>query len=174
MIPIAHISLLDIDEAIKELRRVAKLGMKGTFLFSRPINGRPFGNRYYDPFWAEAQDLGMPVSIHVINNPKYVGHHLYPMGEAYVGNSFFFNVMINGVVQLAFTSLFEGAVFEPFSQLKVVVLETGCGWIAHWLDHMDAKYREFENATEMKLPPASILSGSAGSLGSPMRGLFRQ
>ena len=67
LIPIAHLSLLDVGEAVKELKRTAKLGMKGIFFCIWPPQGRSFGDAYYDPLWAEAQDLGIPVSLHVIS-----------------------------------------------------------------------------------------------------------
>ena len=44
-------SLRDVDSAVEELRRVAKLGMKGVFIGSRPHQGRSFGHPVYDPFW---------------------------------------------------------------------------------------------------------------------------
>ncbi|TMB50657.1 MAG: amidohydrolase, partial [Deltaproteobacteria bacterium] len=31
-------------------------------------------------------------------------------------------------------------VFEKFPRLKLVVLESGAGWIGHWLERMDAVY----------------------------------
>ena len=166
LISIAHIPLLDIEEGVIELKRVAKLGMKGIFLSAHPAKGIPYGDRFYDPVWAEAQDMGMPVSIHVINNPKYVGHHLYPLTDAYAA-SFFFNVMFIGDVQLAFTSFFEGAVFERFPRLKVVVLETGCGWIAHWVEYMNARKRISGFDSEMKLRPSEYFERQCWISGEP-------
>ena len=40
----------------------------------------------------------------------------------------------------AFTSLFQYGVFAKFPELKVVVLESGAGWIGYWLDRMDTVY----------------------------------
>ena len=51
--------------------------MRGVYLFSHPANGIRYGDPYYDPFWAEAQDLEMPVAIHVSHTPEFVGHELY-------------------------------------------------------------------------------------------------
>jgi len=36
--------------------------------------------------------------------------------------------------------MFQFAVLEKFPRLKVVVLESGAGWIGYWLERMDAVY----------------------------------
>jgi predicted TIM-barrel fold metal-dependent hydrolase len=43
-------------------------------------------------------------------------------------------------VRHAFTTLFDFGVFDRFPRLKVVVLESGGGWIGYWLDRLDAVY----------------------------------
>jgi len=68
--PVAHISLMDVDRAVAELKRVAKKGAKGVMLTPWPANGKAYGDTSYDPFWAVAQDLGTPVGLHVIARPS--------------------------------------------------------------------------------------------------------
>jgi len=43
-------------------------------------------------------------------------------------------------VRHQFTTLFDYGVFDRFPHLKVVVLESGGGWIGYWLDRIDAVY----------------------------------
>ena len=62
--------------------------------------------------------------------------------------------MAPGNVMIAFTTLFEGGVFDRFPNLKVAVLESGCGWIAWWLDRMDHTSEQFHFTTPMKLMPS--------------------
>ena len=138
LIPNAHVSLLDIGSAVGELERCAKLGARGVFLSAAPATGIPYGEDYYDPFWAAAQEMEIPVGIHVIMNPNHVGSWLMPQLNR--GRQWYTGIAFFGDVQLAFTSLFCGGVFDRFPRLKVVLLETGCTWIPHWLDYMDARY----------------------------------
>ncbi len=158
LLPVAHIPLMDVDEAVKELRRTAKMGMKGVFFNIWPLQGKPLGSAYYDPFWAEAQDLDMPVSIHVTNggaapairqSPQYAGEDL---------SNWFFEVMLSTDVVYAFTTMLAGGVLERFPKLKIVLLETGCGWIAHWLDRMDEYYERLAWDTPMKLKPSEYFA----------------
>jgi len=66
-----------VDRAVVELKRVAKKGIKGVMLTPSPANGKSYGDTYYDPFWAIAQDLGTPVGLHVIARPNYHGSEWY-------------------------------------------------------------------------------------------------
>ncbi len=158
LVSIASISLMDVEAGVIEIKRAAKLGVKGVYLFPNPTNGIPYGDRYYDPFWAECEDMGLPIGIHVSSTPEHVGHELYP--SSWTVNPWFFNVYFNGDCQLAFTSFFQGAVFDRFPKLSLGVVETGCGWMAHWLYLMDEKLdrREYNKGyitdTEMKLLPS--------------------
>ena len=43
-------------------------------------------------------------------------------------------------VRHQFTTLFDYGVFDKFPKLKVLVLESGGGWIGYWLDRIDAVY----------------------------------
>jgi predicted TIM-barrel fold metal-dependent hydrolase len=56
--------LLDIDVAVQELERCAKLGLRGAMIMASPPEPRDYGEWLYDPFWAAAQDLNMPLSLH--------------------------------------------------------------------------------------------------------------
>ncbi len=61
---LALISLLDVDEGAREIQRCARLGLKGAMIMASPPEGRDYGEPVYDPFWAAAQDLRMPLSLH--------------------------------------------------------------------------------------------------------------
>ena len=138
--PVAHISLLDVDEAVKEARRVAKLGAKGVFLFAHPpwLHGRAFGSPVNDPYWAELQELNLPVGIHVNLGLNYPGDYIYPAGisaSRLIGP--YIHYVFSLDVQLAFANfIFEG-VFERFPNLKLLILESGAGWLPAMLDRMD-------------------------------------
>ena len=81
LVAVAQVPLMDVEEGVAEIRRAARLGMKSVYLFSHPANGIRYGDPYYDPFWAEAQDLDLPVAIHVSHTPEFVGHELYAEDE---------------------------------------------------------------------------------------------
>ena len=144
---------MDVEEAVKELKRTTRMGMKGIFFCIWPPERRSFGDTYYDPLWAEAQDLGVPVSLHVINLSSQ------PRGPAYtvkenVQGEWFDTVMANTDPNAALASLMGGGTLERFPRLRFVMLEVGCGGIAWWLDRMDSVSRYTPGLTPMKLLPS--------------------
>ena len=44
-------------------------------------------------------------------------------------------------VQQAFATFFVHGTFDRFPRLKLVVLESGAGWLGWWMDRMDALYK---------------------------------
>ncbi len=152
LLPVAHISLLDVKEGVKELRRTVGLGMKGAYPPVVPFNGVPYGEPHYDPFWTEAQEMGIPVSLHVTGNVNGAGSDLYP--KSYAAPFWWFLVTDMGDVLMAFTSLFQGGLFDRFPTLKLVVVETGAGWLPYWLDRMDSLFNKVGFTTPMKMRPS--------------------
>ena len=71
LIAAAHISLADPNEAAAELERSARAGAKGAFLAPYTLTRIPHAHPDHDPFWAKAEEMGIPVAIHpMAEHPK--------------------------------------------------------------------------------------------------------
>ena len=81
LVPVAHIPMGDVDEAIKEMQRTAGLGAKAMMVGSDFHEGRTYGHSYYDPFWAEAQAIDMPITIHPSTGKGSLTSVAYPNRE---------------------------------------------------------------------------------------------
>ena len=66
----ALISLEDVDQGVRELERVAGRGLKGAMIWSSPAPDQPYHSPVYDRFWRCAEELGMPLTLHVITDRK--------------------------------------------------------------------------------------------------------
>lgn len=139
LVPIAHISLADPEEAARELERAVKDGCKGAFVAPFTITRIPHGDPRHDTVFATAQDLDVPFAIHPTFEPPEFGvHHRYDrFGWAVWYNDLF---AAQGV-QHAFATLFQLGVFERFPRLRTVVLESQAGWIGYFLDRADAIFK---------------------------------
>ncbi len=151
ILPIAMVPLIRVEDGVAELRRATDLGARGLYLTPVPMNGIPYGDSSYDPLWAECQERGIPVALHVSNTPLHSGHQFYE--ASFEKNFWFLMMMYTPDCQIALTSFFNGAVFERFPALSVGVVETGCGWVAHWLETMDHCYK-LGGHELMKRPPS--------------------
>src|SRR5216683_2216405 len=139
LIPIAHISFGDPNEAAHELERAVKSGCRGAFFVPFTPTNKSHAHPDYDPFWAKLQELGVPAGIHPSGEPpaKRVHQRFRDMQKWALWH---FNVHgAQGPLQ-AFTALFQYGLFDRFPGVKVVVLESGAGWAGYLLNRMDAVY----------------------------------
>ena len=147
LIGLGVISLEDIPAAIEELKRIAKNGLHGALIWGAPPEDRPYSLPDYDPFWAAAQDLGMPLSLHIITGRR--GLQLDPRRVLYR------YMKLPQEIQLSFADLIVGGVLERFPRLKLVSAENDISWIPHFmyrLDHAYDRLRHFEGLTLPMLP----------------------
>ena len=61
---IAMINLDDVKDGIRELERTARLGLSGAMIAEYPVEDRRYDQPEYEPFWATAAVLDMPLSLH--------------------------------------------------------------------------------------------------------------
>ena len=153
LMPIAHISLQDVGEGVKELNRVAHMDVKGAFISPTPVNGISYGHPSYQPFWTTAQDLEMPITFHIVMNPNYLGRELYADND-YIGPEFFVEMMIHVDPLVTLATMMIDGVLERFPGLRLAITDIGCGWVARWIEKMDVKYESFRASTAMKMKPS--------------------
>ncbi len=78
----------------------------------------------------------MPVAIHPTTEPAALGiHHRY---DHFGWAAWYYDMFAGQPVQHAFATFFQLGVFDRFPKLRVVVLESGAGWIGYFLDRADA------------------------------------
>jgi uncharacterized protein len=139
LIPIAHIAMVDGLAAAQELERAAQAGCKGAFVATYTITDKAHAHPDYDPFWSAAQALGLPVAIHPVAEPPK--RRVYQrFRELAKWGEWWYDVLGGQGPQQAFLALFQYGLFDRFPTVKVVMLESGAGWIGHMLDRMDAAY----------------------------------
>jgi predicted TIM-barrel fold metal-dependent hydrolase len=139
LVPIAQLSLGDPAAAEAELRRAARDGVRGVWAPAFTWTRKAFGHPDHQRVFAAAAELGLPFGIHPTFEPPWAAPGRYE-GMTGIRNTFFINVTATDAIRHAFTSLFQFGVFDRVPDLRVVILESGAGWIGHWLDRMDAVY----------------------------------
>jgi predicted TIM-barrel fold metal-dependent hydrolase len=149
LVPIAHLSLGDPDEAARELERAVKDGCKGAFFAPFTISRRPHADPAHDRIFAIAQDHGVPIAIHPTLEPPAFGvHHRF---DNFGWAAWYYDLFAAQGVQHAFATFFQYGVFDRFPKLKVVVLESGAGWIGYFLDRADAIFTGTTIAQNVRL-----------------------
>jgi predicted TIM-barrel fold metal-dependent hydrolase len=140
LVPTAHLSLGDPDAAAKELERAVDAGARGAYVAPFTHDARPLGHPSNDPVFAAAQDLGVPFAIHPTFEPQWTKGTRMGAWENVRQLQLLASVSASDGVRHQFTTLFDYGVFDRFPRLRVVVLESGGGWIGYWLDRIDAVF----------------------------------
>jgi predicted TIM-barrel fold metal-dependent hydrolase len=145
LVPVAHLSLGDVAGAAAELRRAVRSGARGAFVLPFTLSGLPHGHPAHDPVWAAAEELDVPIAIHTGVDPTARSlHHRFDgltWPEAIPAGIWYLQLCFPQAVQQAFSTFFLHGTFDRFPRLKLVVLESGAGWLGFWLDRMDALRR---------------------------------
>ena len=140
LVPTAHISLSDPVAAAAEMERAVGEGAKGAYVAPFTHDAKPLGHPDHDPVFAAAQDLGIPFAIHPTFEPQWTKGTRMGDWQNVKQLRLLASVQASDGVRHQFTSLFDYGVFDKFPTLKVLVLESGGGWIGYWLDRIDAVY----------------------------------
>ena len=140
LIAAAHLSLGDPAAAAKELERAVGAGARGGYV--APFNHRsmPLGHPDHDAVFAAAQALDVPLAIHPTFEPQWTKGTRMGAWENVRELRLTASVQASDGVRHQFGTLFDYGVFDRFPKLKILVLESGGGWIGYMLDRMDAVY----------------------------------
>jgi predicted TIM-barrel fold metal-dependent hydrolase len=137
---IATLNVDDVDDACHELERVAKAGLVGAFIPVAPLPERPYRHPIYERLWGTAQDLEMPLLLH-IGTPRcgVPGcEFTADLGELTgAGRS-----TTDYWVRYSLGAMLFAGVFDRYPRLQIGSVEHEAAWIPHWLKQMDFTYLE--------------------------------
>ena len=139
------VGLLPADDpalAIQELQRVAKLGLRHAVLLAAAAEP-PLYHPDWEPFWAAAAETGVPIGMHLFVSAP----------TAYPGVSPFATAAIQGVqIGLQLLGPLVGLIFsgmlERHPGVRLVLAESGIGWIPFALERMDHEFGKYLEARE--------------------------
>lgn len=157
LLSVALVPILDIEEGVREIRRVAKLGAKGILLFATPLTREGFWHSSYDAVWAALEETDLPAIFHPALNENFFGSQWAGEQDGITDDRYLLYLESCAVVvdvQGALAQMFQGGVFERFPGLKLLMLETGAGWIQHALERMDQKFARVSKRSPLKLLPS--------------------
>jgi len=147
----ASVPLLDVDDAVAEVRRASALGFHCGFLPVKAPIGRP--EYQYDewaPLWAAFAETGMVIGFHIGTEPhdptERTGVYYRGRGGAVLN---YVETTYGG--QRAVTQLIACGALDRHPELKVLVSEGGATWGPFIADRMDEGYRQHAEAVRPKL-----------------------
>ena len=133
LVGLAQMPAVGTETAISALKDAKAAGFRGVIISGFP-SGEATLSAADDPFWAAAEAEAMPVHIHV--GLAQAGKRQGNSAARLMGKL----SMLGGSVATASGLLGEmifSEMFDRFPNLRIVLAETGAGWIPHFLEHID-------------------------------------
>jgi predicted TIM-barrel fold metal-dependent hydrolase len=162
LLGLAAISTYDIGHAVAELERCARAGLRGALVWQAPHPDLPFHGDHYDRLWAAAQQLRMPISMHILTGHSYHKGGL-DRGASQVkrgGLTPFRGASILKIADAA-TALFDlvySGALARFPELQIVSVETEIGWLPFYEQQWDYYFHRYAAANPpIKEPPSTYL-----------------
>jgi predicted TIM-barrel fold metal-dependent hydrolase len=155
LIAVGQLPSTGVDDTVAYAKKLKDQGFKAVAMSNWPAGGETISDED-DAFWAAAQDLDLPVCIHINvisrstrakqrkaaqaaakagEGTLYGGKAAKANAKAVGGLAGVFSTVPSTMSQLIFTG-----VFERFPNLHVTMIETGVGWMPHFLEMADDKY----------------------------------
>lgn len=142
LLGVGLVSMRTPEDAVAEAHAIKKLGLRGIMLPGWPAL-EDYDSRLYDPFWAAAVELKLPVTFHHLPGPKNPNDPIEspyaPMGRGVNSKLSSWMNLIRGNQDLLAMFVF-GGVFDRHPKLKLVCAEADAGWIPHFMYRMDYAY----------------------------------
>jgi len=140
---VAMIPMDDVEWAVEELDRVAKLGHKSAIIHLIPPEGAPpYRDPIYDPFWARAEEMGMPITLHIITGRVPDPLHFHTREEQEETPAMQIALMYEVMGVLANEFIF-GQILDRFPGLKLVCSEFEISWIPTFMWRLDQMQEDF-------------------------------
>ena len=129
----AMLNIDDVAEGVREMERCAKMGLAGIIIPVYPPLGREYDSPEYEPLWAAAEDLGIPIGWHTA---------IHRMSDNTDRSRASYSVNRDHWVRMSLADIIAGGVFERHPKLYVGAVENGLSWAAHFVEMLDYIYTQ--------------------------------
>ena len=132
----AMVHMADVDWAVKELERVYKSGHCSVLINcdARP-EWAPYRDSKYDPFWARLEEMGMPLTLHIITGNVQDPYTLFGDKEREKIVRLTLDIFAEGPSCLANEFMF-GGIMDRYPNLKMVMSENEVSWLPNYVFRM--------------------------------------
>jgi len=142
----------DIDAAVKEIHRVAKLGLRGVEL-SCSWDMEPMWHPMWEPLWKAIHEVDLPLHFHTFPAvpPSLLDKAFGPTRRAA-----FFTVVSGFQMNLVniLAAVIGAAVLERYPNVRISFGESGIGWIPYALERMDFEWEDRFRDLGLKMKPS--------------------
>jgi predicted TIM-barrel fold metal-dependent hydrolase len=133
---VAMIPSYNIDHAVAELERCKHAGLRGAMVWQVPPRSLSFASDHYERFWGAAQELEMPVSLHIVTGMPYGPRDLTIKRTPAEKFSMSVNRRLLQAMDVL-SDIIASGVLERYPRLKIVLVENEVSWLPFALNQWD-------------------------------------
>jgi len=169
LLPVLYVPLVDFDRASQMAGEALEMGAAALLIASACPKGHSPSHVALDPVWAQAEEAGIPVVLHVggggrLLDPAYFENGLPPVPDFHGGDGNFRSVDYMAIgyppMQTLAVLIIDG-VLDRFPDLKVGAIELGASWVPGWMRNMDSAADAFrkneERLQKLELKPSEYV-----------------
>ena len=154
---IGMISVYDIEHAVEELERCKRGGLRGALIWQVPPAEYALTSPHYEPLWTAAQDLEMPINLHILSGEPYP--HQAPGTPRGPGRDVVrtFRDGVNVKITYATNALGDiiaSGALERYPRLKFVLVENEISWLPFFITQYDKYAERGIRDTPLKMLPS--------------------
>ncbi len=142
----------DIDAAVEEIHRVAKLGLRGVEL-SCSWDMEPMWHPIWEPLWKTVNEVDRPLHFHTFPTlpPDKVTQQ-----TGLTRRAAFFTVVSSFQMNLAniIAAVIGAGVLERYPRLRISFGESGIGWLPYVLERMDFGWEDRFRDLGLRMKPS--------------------
>ena len=142
----------DIDAAVQEVYRVAKLGLRGMEL-SCSWDMEPMWHPSWEPLWKAVNDVNLPLHFHTF---PALPPSVLEKQTGLTRRAAFFTVVSAFQMNLVniLAAIIGAAVLERYPNVRIAFGESGIGWVPYALDRMDFEWEDRFTDLGLKMKPS--------------------
>ncbi|HEY7062210.1 MAG TPA: amidohydrolase family protein [Chloroflexota bacterium] len=136
LFPMPLISILDVDAAVADMREYVKRGCRSVHIPTQILGSGYFEPRY-EPLWATAAELDVPLTVHSNSSQNLSRHHVDQGAREFDPRKQIMRTTRQvPAVEFVSNLIFSG-VFDRYPTLQVVCSEFECHWVAGLVQRVD-------------------------------------
>jgi predicted TIM-barrel fold metal-dependent hydrolase len=149
---LACIPSLSIEAAVTEIERVAKRGIARGIEIANSHDMPRLWDPVWEPVWRAAATAGLPVHFHTIGAKRADWSAMPPRVQRVAFATHITGFQLH-MADVLMSVIFAG-VLERYPNLKLVIGESGIGWIPYVLDRMDLEWEDQFKDLELTMRPS--------------------
>jgi predicted TIM-barrel fold metal-dependent hydrolase len=155
LLPMGVLPSWDVDACVREAARLAAMGTRGVNITSDPQDqGSPdLASRAWDPLWETCSALQLPIHFHIgasLTTMTYYGTYPWPSQQEDAALAIGGTLLFIGNARVLVNIITSG-MLDRHPDLKIVSVESGCGWIPFILEALEFEMNENAPAQAAKL-----------------------